>query len=123
MPNRFLDAEHEAFYRRMIVKAEIQGDPYREALFYTLGLTDETRRNIGSLYDFKERCISFEGQHAAWQTSTTGRVTHLAFNLYNGYSGSLESGESGSEYTPYNIFCDQLREYMFEAVRILYGAT
>lgn len=118
---KFLDADHQAFYEKMVKTCKIGEDPYRKAFFYTLGLTEETRRNIETLYDFNDRCIIFDGENAVWQTSTTRRITNLAYNLFNGYAGSLEAGESGSSYTPYNIFCDSLREYMFEAVRILFG--
>ncbi len=112
---KFVDKEHKEFYDRMLKKAACKGDSFREALFYTLGLTDETRRNVNSLYDFKENGINPDGMHAGWQTSTSWRVSKLAYNLYNGFSG-----EDAEEYTPYELFSCDLMEYMFEAVRLLH---
>lgn len=114
---KFVDKEHRDFFLRMVYKTNSAKDPYREALFYTLGLTGETRRNINSLYDFKENGINPDGMNGGWQTSTSWKVTKLAFNLYNGYSGE---GNEPSDYTPFELFSCGLMEYMFEAVRLLY---
>ena len=56
----FMDSMHKDFYLKCISRANAGNDPYRKALFYTLGLTDETRRNIDSLYDFDECGIKFD---------------------------------------------------------------
>lgn len=117
---KFIDNEHQSFYENQVVRTHSQDDPYRKALFYTLGLTDETRRNINSLYDFKENCIKVESLEKAWQTSISTKVTRLAFNLYNNFHGTDEIDESGSNYTPYELFCSGFMEYMFEAVRLRY---
>lgn len=117
---KFIDDEHRAFFERQTAKAHVEDDPYRKALFYALGLTEETRRNINSLYDFKENCIDIDGMHKGWQTSTSMKVTRLAFNLYNGFTGTDETSESGNDYTPYSLFSCGLMPYMFEAVKLLY---
>lgn len=119
----FKDKEHEDFYNFNIEKTNSYKDPYRQSLFYLFGLTKETRQNIDSLYNFKERCIEFEGLTEPWQTGTTTRVTRLAFNLFNGFSGN--TGEEGNNddccsYTPYNLFDNSLMIYMLEAVKLLY---
>lgn len=119
----FKDKKHEDFYNFNIEKTNSFKDPYRKALFYLFGLTEETRKNIDSLYDFKERCIEFEGLRKSWQTGTTTRITRLAFNLFNGFSGN--TGEEGNNddccnYTPYNLFDNSLMVYMLEAVKLLY---
>lgn len=113
----FMNNEHKVFYNRMVTKTHSEQDPYRKALFYTLGLTDETRRNINNLYDFKENGINPDGMHGGWQTNTSWNVTLLAFNLYNGYSGETEAER---QCTPYDLFSSSLMEYMFQAVRLLY---
>lgn len=115
---KFIDSEHEAFYKRMISETRTQDDPYRAAMFYTLGLTDTTRRNIRDIYNFAEHCPRFGAVRKPWQTSTSVKVTRLAFNLYNGYDGGR--ADLHTAYTPYEIFQDGLMEYMFEAVRIRY---
>jgi hypothetical protein len=94
-------------------------DPYRMALFYLLGLTGETRRNIDSLYDFDENTIKSGGMFEPWQTGTSIKITRLAFNLFNGYCGEAE-GEKPSLYTPYEIFPGQYLEYCLTAIRLRY---
>ncbi|MFT8889452.1 MAG: DUF6075 family protein [Ethanoligenens sp.] len=118
---KFRNKYHQEFYEQMIIRAGCAGDHYREALFYTLGIIDETRRHIGDLYDFTNHCPNFRAWKAAWQTSSSTRVTRLAFNLYNGFNGGNARGhDSAAQYTPYEIFCDALMPWMFEAVKLLY---
>jgi hypothetical protein len=84
MPKIFKNISHEQFYEGNVIRASHKHDPYRKALFYLLGLTDETRRHIREVYDFQENSILLEGLHAGWQTSTSSRLTRLAFNLFSG---------------------------------------
>ena len=116
----FKDNKHQEFFEENVRKTNSAGDPYREALFYTLGLTGETRNNIADLYDFEENAIKPEGIKNPWQTGTSSRVTRLAFNLYNGYHGNDELNDDVGRYTPENIFCDGLMFYFFEAVKLRY---
>lgn len=116
---KFKNNEHRDFFDWAVAKDNSQADPYRRALFYALGLTDETRRNIEDLYSFRERVIRIGGLTAAWQTSTSERVTRLAFNLFNNFSEE-DVGGSGEHYTPEDLFADGLMEWMFEAVRQRY---
>lgn len=118
---RFKDGLHQDFFEKMVARTHSQKDSYRKALFYVLGLTAETRNNINTLYDFKEKGILFDGLNgpkSAWQTGTSIRITQLAFNLYNGYCG--ETDAEAANFTPENLFCDCLLPYMLEAVKIRY---
>lgn len=119
---KFINEIHRRFYEDCINRTNSHSDPYRKALFYTLGLTDETRRYINSLYDFEERGVSFEGLFQPWQTGTSLKVTRMAFNLYNGFAG--DTGENKTDepeqYTPDNLFCTGLAVYFFEAVKLRY---
>jgi hypothetical protein len=95
-----------------------QTDPYRLALFYTLGLMEETRNHIELLYDFEDKSIRHKtGFVGGWHTSMTMRIVRLAFNLYNGCSGEDKEAYA---FTPYHIFDCNLREYFFEAIRLRY---
>jgi hypothetical protein len=116
---KFLDDEHKAFFEQMVTSTRAADDLYRKALFYTLGLTDATRRNISAIYNFSEHCPRFDAIWGAWQTSTSAKVTHLASNLYGGYGGKGKTDQH-TEYLPYELFGCSLMEYMFEAVRLLY---
>lgn len=117
----FMNDKHRAFYEEQVKKTSSYEDPCRKALFYALGLTEETCRNIKRLYNFKERCIEFDALGDEWQTGTSGRVCRLAFNLYNGLHGEQDDGESAEEYTPYGLFDCGLILYMLEAVKIRYA--
>ena len=58
-------------------------DVYHKALCYCLGISDDTRRNINSIYDFKTGCVKTECLHEGWQTSSSMKVVRMAFNLLN----------------------------------------
>lgn len=115
---KFIDEIHKSFYEKMIHKTGSQNDVYRKSFFYAVGLTDDTRDNIGTIYDFEGNGILVEGLNCGWQTSTSTRITQLAFNLYCNYTGEEDS--DARDYSVENIFCDSLREFMFEAVRLRY---
>ena len=115
----FLNEAHRDFFHTNVERTKTHHDPYHLALFYALGLTDDTRRNIADLYDFREKGISTDGLYKGWQTSGSLRVTRLAFNLYNGWNGE-DGGELSGYYTPYDLFCDGLAQYFFEAIKLRY---
>ncbi|WP_025845213.1 DUF6075 family protein [Paenibacillus ehimensis] len=117
MFTKFKDLEHHQFYEGNIRMTRSQQDPYRQALFYLLGLTSQTRRHIRDLYDFEESSIRLEGLQQGWQTSSTVKLTRLAFNLYNGYTGDAELG-APRNYSPYFIFDTGLLPYFFEAIKL-----
>ncbi len=48
----FINEAHEKFYFEKLKKVRYQ-DAYHKALVYCLGISDDTRRNIGRIYDFK----------------------------------------------------------------------
>lgn len=117
MATLFKDETHREFYEAQVTRTHTENDTYHQALFYTLGLTGETRRNIETIYNFKERCINLESLRKGWQTSESTRVCRLAFNLFNGYTGS---GKSAPLFTPYELFDSGSINYMLEAIKIRY---
>lgn len=119
MPRIFKDISHEQFYEGNVIRANRQHDPYRKALFYLLGLTDETRRHIHDVYDYQENSIRLEGLQEGWQTGTSSRLTRLAFNLYSGYTG--EDEQQVYQYSPYYLFDNELMPFFFEAVKLRYS--
>lgn len=120
----FKDKQHEEFYKTNILKTGTRNDVYHKALFYTLGLTAETRNNITTLYDFKERGIEHSRLHMGWQTGTSKKVTRLAFNLFNGtVFDSMEDFEKDNvskRYAVDEIFCCGLAPYFYEAIKLRY---
>lgn len=56
----FNSKEHKKFFFEYLDKCKVN-DEYHRAFFYVIGLSDEARRNINRLFDFKEDCIKLEG--------------------------------------------------------------
>lgn len=110
----FASDQHRKFFERNIARGRPDG--YHKALFYLLGVSDETRRHIEDLFDFAEDAIRPEGLTAGWQTSGTGRLCRLAFNLWNGYM----EHEQEQSYTPYDLFACGFARYMAEGIRLRY---
>ncbi|OUS75701.1 hypothetical protein B1748_16510 [Paenibacillus sp. MY03] len=114
-PTLFLDSEHEAFYYRMLDECR-NVDGYHRALFYTLGISKDTRGNIHDVFDFSNGGIKPEGLSAPWQTGSSVRTCRLAFNLWNGWS------QAGAERysTPHELFDCGFAPYFVEAIRLRY---
>ena len=55
----FISEAHEKFYYEQLNRVRYQ-DVYHKALCYCLGISDDTRRNINSIYDFKSGCVKLE---------------------------------------------------------------
>ncbi|MEK5418499.1 DUF6075 family protein [Paenibacillus sp. FSL L8-0708] len=121
-PN-FKDIEHEQFYEGNLRMTNTQNDPYHKALFYTLGLTPQTRQHVKDLYDHQENCIRLEGLQQGWQTSTTMKISRLAFNLFNGFHGDSElNNDHPQNYNPYYLFDTNLISYFCESIKLRYAA-
>ncbi|MEI2396757.1 MULTISPECIES: DUF6075 family protein [Paenibacillus] len=119
MSTNFKDIEHEQFYEGNLRMTNIPHDPYHKALFYTLGLSPQTRQHITDLYDHQESCIRLEGLQAGWQTGTTLKITRLAFNLFNGFNGDSELySDRPRNYSPYFLFDTNLMPYFFESIKL-----
>ena len=112
---RFANKEHKDFYTQMRIKTR-NDDAYHRAFFYAMGICEETRRNIRTLFDFKNGGIDPDGLSAPWQTGGTRRLCRLAFNLWNGWT------EEGKEQysAPYELFDCGFAPYFFEAIRLRY---
>ena len=122
----FADKEHEAFFFENLDKCRCQ-DVYHMALIYCLGISETTRKNINSIYDFKTGSIKTECLRQGWQTSGSIRVVRLAFNLYCNGTPSVNDMEDTEakideckEYSVEQIFCCDHAKYFWEAVKLRY---
>lgn len=122
----FISDAHKKFYYEKLKEVPYQ-DAYHNALFYCLGISDDTRRNIYNIYDFKTGCVKTQCLHEGWQTSGSVRVIRMAFNLYcNGtpsvydYEYTEEKIEECGQYTVEELFCCSYAPYFWQAIQIRY---
>ena len=122
----FISDAHEKFYYEKLKEVRYQ-DVYHKALCYCLGISDDTRRNVYRIYDFKTGCVITECLHEGWQTSGSVRVVRMAFNLYcNGtpsvfdYEDAEEQVDECRQYTVEEIFCCAYAPYFWQALQIRY---
>ncbi len=122
----FISDAHEKFYYEKLKEVRYQ-DVYHKALVYCLGISDDTRRNINSIYNFKTGCVKTECLHEGWQTSGSLKVVRMAFNLYcNGtpsvldYDDAEEQVDECRRYTVEELFCCAYAPYFWQAVQIRY---
>lgn len=122
----FISKAHEKFYYEKLKEVRYQ-DVYHKALVYCLGISDDTRRNIYSIFDFKTGCVKTECLHEGWQTSGSVKVVRMAYNLYcNGtpsvldYDNAEEQVDECRLYTVEELFCCAYAPYFWQAVQIRY---
>ena len=61
----FISEAHEKFYYEKLKEVRYQ-DVYHKALCYCLVISDDTRRNINSIYDLKSGCVKTESGKKIW---------------------------------------------------------
>lgn len=113
---KFKDKEHELFYYGQLAKCTAQ-DCYHKALFYALGINDDTRRHINEIYNFKTRCINVNSLKEGWVTSSDKRAMRLAFNLF---LGRIPEERKKEYYAPSEIFSYSDVEWLCEAIAVRY---
>lgn len=122
----FISEAHEKFYYEKLNEVRCQ-DAYHKALVYCLGICNDTRRNINSIYDFKRGLVKPKCLHEGWQTSGSMKAVRMAFNLYcngtpsvDGYRKKEEQLDECRQYTVEDIFCCAYAPYFWQAVQIRY---
>ncbi|XBX10755.1 DUF6075 family protein (plasmid) [Enterocloster clostridioformis] len=125
----FINDEHERFFKNNIEKG-YENDPYRQVLFYCLGIDPSTREHIGRIYDFNENSIVLECINEGWQTTGSLAVTRLAFNLYNNGTPTVALYEEDQEqqlaecrrYSVEDIFSvtRAYTDYFIQAIKMRY---
>ena len=122
----FISEAHEKFYYEQLNRVRYQ-DVYHKTLCYCLGISDDTRRNINSIYDFKSGCVNPECLHEGWQTSGSMKVVRMAFNLYCNSTPSVDDYKDAEEqvnecnrYTVEDLFCCAYAPFFWQAVQIRY---
>ena len=118
---KFKDEQHQSRFESLrglyISDPDGAPDPYRESMAYLIALNDDTYRHRNELYNIEEGCIIPDGLRAEWQTSTSLKVTRLAFNLFTAGSAWCPDDEMHLV-TPDAIFDSNLAQFFVEAIRL-----
>lgn len=122
----FISEAHERFYYEKLKEVRYP-DAYHKALCYCLGISDDTRKNVYKIYDFKSGLVKPECLRQGWQTSGSLKVVRMAFNLYcNGtpsvyeYSDSEDQMDECRRYTVEELFCCSYAPFFWQAIQIRY---
>lgn len=122
----FIDKEHELFWKEKNLLLQEYGtaDSYSRALVYTLGICEITRNNFNKIFDIEKSEINIDSINEPYQTSTSAKVTRMAFSLFNGcnYDSEIdvEKGQVSSNYNVSDIFCCSYAPYFVNALEIKY---
>ena len=118
--------KHKRFFLEYLPKCRYS-DVYHEALVYCLGIDEDTRKYVNSIYDFKTGYVKSECLHEGWITSGSEKIIRMAYNLYcNGtpsvydYEDIEEQLNECKQYTVEDLFCCGYAKYFWEAVKIRY---
>jgi len=121
----FKNSEHLKFYEKFLQKCRSR-DVCHKALVYCLGIDEDTRNHIYTIYDFKGGFVRPECLSKGWITSGNGKIIRMAFNLYfDGvpgiYNDELEDQLNECiNYTVNELFCCEYAKYFWEAIKIRY---
>lgn len=122
MSIQFKNRDHERFYQQCLVRCGC-GDPYHKAFFYTMGISDETRKHVEDVFDFQEDVIRPEGLNKGWQTSGSSCLTRLAFNLWNGWNADGYATPYGRQIPKHAHGTLRLESYTSSSKKILTAAS
>ncbi|MCD7724709.1 MAG: DUF6075 family protein [Clostridiales bacterium] len=96
-------------------------------MVYCLGISEDTRDHVHSIYDFKSGCIKTECLREGWITSGSARIIRMAFNLYCNGTPSVEDYKRQEDrmsecrqYTVEELFCTGDARFFWEAIKIRY---
>ena len=92
----FKSKAHKNFYLKYLPECRYQ-DAYHRALVYCLGIDEDTRNHVNSIYDFKTGCVKTECLNEGWQTSGSVKIVRMAFNLYCNGTPSVFDLEDAEE--------------------------
>lgn len=120
----FKDIDHQQFYEQRIKELEQyrQLDSYYNSLIYTLAICDTTRNNFKNIFNMQEGTINIESLEQPYQTSTSMKVTRLAFCLFNScmYDNDYDfvNKKVSKYYGVDEIFACDYAPYFYQAVKL-----
>jgi len=121
---RFYNEKHKEFYEDKLKTLELynRADVYYKSVIYLLGLTETTREKFKEIFDIKSGEININAIQSPFQTSTSLKVTRIAFSLWNRCNFDSEEDIKNEKYSPlYNpseLFDCEFAPYFYEAIKI-----
>lgn len=123
---KFYDKEHELFWYEKMKEMKSLGktDVYYKSIVYVLGISETTRDNFNKIFDLKKGEINIDSINSAYQTSTSEKVTRMAFSLWNRCNydseSDIENEKVSTKYNVSEIFSCDYAPYFYEGVKIRY---
>ncbi len=122
----FINEEHELFFVNKMKELYNKGktDTYYTSLIYALGICKTTREHFEEIFDTQNGEINVNAINQKWQTSTSSKVTRLAFSLWNGcmYDSEkdFENEKMSAGYNISEIFSCSYAPYFYKAIMLKY---
>ena len=123
---KFIDSKHREFFNDKYKELQRLGkiDVYYKSIVYILGICEVTRNNFDKIFDLKKGEININSINGAYQTSTSEKVTRMAFSLWNrcNYDSEedIEDERVSLKYNPSEIFSCSHAPYFYEGIKIRY---
>lgn len=123
---KFIDSKYREFFNDKYKELQRLGktDIYYKSIVYILGICETTRDNFDKIFDLKNGEININSINGAYQTSTSEKVTRMAFNLWNrcNYDSEedIEDERVSLKYNPSEIFNCSYAPYFYEGIKIRY---
>lgn len=113
---RFRDNDHKQRFLEILTRMKTS-DVYNASIAYLFALdTNINDKRLAECFDFENNSIKPQVLEASWLTGTDRRTLKLAFNLWNDHHKADVADSFGY------IDSDNI-EYLFEAIRIRFGAV
>ncbi len=123
---KFIDSKYREFFNDKYKELQRLGktDVYYKSIVYILGICETTRDNFDKIFDLKNGEININSINGAYQTSTSEKVTRMAFSLWNrcNYDSEedIEDERVSLKYNPSEIFNCSYAPYFYEGIKIRY---
>ena len=123
---KFIDSKYREFFNDKYKELQRLGktDVYFKSIVYILGICETTRDNFDKIFDLKNGEININSINGAYQTSTSEKVTRMAFSLWNrcNYDSEedIEDERVSLKYNPSEIFNCSYAPYFYEGIKIRY---
>ena len=91
---KFMNGEHERFYKNTIVRCRTV-DCNQRAFVYIIGLTENCRNSVDGLYNFEKNALPDVFPDMAPFGETDRKVIRLAYNLFDGSMPTVPSPDNG----------------------------